>query len=114
MDKPLRKCTLFLPVNKNTRSHLADLLDIISEGFSGCTYSRYHYPPKFEIGEEILGYFIGRFTGYPNEYVMYITFDVEMAIHPDAYENITALVNSIKSLGEKKVWLIYHDVMLDN
>lgn len=112
MDKPLKRFTISLPINKNTIPHLDDLLSIVKEVFGGCTFSRFHLPALKIKSQKIKGYFIGRFEEYHDEEVCFIIFDVDLNEYSNVYDDISALINIIRDSGEKAVWLTYHDIML--
>ena len=113
MDKKLRRCNIFLPINKNTRTYINDLLISLEESFDGCTYSRFHYPPIHHSDTKINGYFIGRYAGCPEEDVVYIIVDIDLIKYPNIYTDLAKIVDCIKHLGEKEIWLTYYDVLLD-
>jgi len=61
----------------------------------------------------LYGYFIGRFENFPDEDVCIITFDVSEAEHDALYDKIKPIIMMVRDLGEKVVWLTYHDIMRD-
>ena len=112
MDQPLKRITLSLPINENTRPHIEGLLSLIKDSFGGCTFSKYHYPSLKINNEEVRGYFIGKFVNYSDEEVCYIIFDVNPIEFPNVYEDTTKIIKQIEKTGEHVVWLTYHDIKL--
>ena len=112
MDQPLKRITLSLPINKNTRLHIEELLILIKDSFGGCTFSKYYYPPLKINDNEISGYFVGKFEDYPDEEVCYIIFDVNPVEFPNVYEDTTKIIKQVEKTGEHAVWLTYHDINL--
>ena len=113
MDKPLKRFTLFLPVNKNTSSQIRDVLDFIKDNLGGCTFSRFHLKPIRLESESIQGYFIGRFGTYSDEDVTCIVFDVDIYQYPSIYEDVRKIIKTIEKTGEEAVWLTHHDIFLN-
>jgi hypothetical protein len=111
-DKILRRYILFLPINNNTHQNLWDTIGFVSDAVGGCTFSRFHYPPVEFQNEEISGYLIGKYTGYPNEDVMCLITDVDISTDPSLHDKLKTLISKIETMGEEAVWLTYHDIML--
>jgi len=111
-DKKLRRYILFLPINENTEQNLWDTISFVSDAVGGCTFLRFHYPPINLEDEEILGYLIGKYTGYPNEDVMCLITDVDISAHPTLHNKLKTLISKIENMGEEAVWLTYHDIIL--
>ena len=107
-----RRYILFLPINDNTNERLWDIIGYVISENDGCTYSRFHYPAVKINGTKILGYFIGMYKTYPDEDVICIIADVEIDEETGSHEKLRSLINKMKDLGEKKVWLTYQDTML--
>lgn len=111
-DRPLKRFNIFLPINRNTNSHISDILSLIKNKFGGCTYSRFHLPPVSLGCRNLFGYFIGSFHEYPDEDICFITVDVSQSDYPEIYKEINAIAELINQCGEEVVWITYNDVML--
>ena len=111
-DKSYRRYSLFLPINDNTQEHLWDIITYVHHTVGGCTYTRFHYPAISIEGTEISGYLIGKYEEFPEEDVICIMTDIELNNNVDLHTKLKTLIKRIEELGEKEVWLTYHDIIL--
>ncbi len=116
-DKSLRRYILFLPINNNTQNSILRILDYVTIVAGGCTYSRFHNPPRIlDRNKKISGYFTGRYVGehqtYPEEDVVYLMTDIDIIKNPNLHANLKKLISMIEGIGEEEAWLTYHDITL--
>jgi len=111
-DKCLRRYLLFLPINRNTRQCLFDVINYVHSVVGGCTYTRFHEPPAILNECEVSGYILGRYADYPEEDVVCLMVDIDLEADRDLPARLNSLISKIMEMGEEEVWLTYHDVML--